>query len=69
VELLGVLTFLATLLLWIGAVREQTEAELVIVPAPVSPDAYAKLSLEVDARLQLLNERLIHLQRSKDTRS
>jgi hypothetical protein len=63
------LSFLATLLLWIGAVRAHAEAELVTVPAPVSFETYAKLSLEVNARLHLLNERLIHLQRSKDSRS
>jgi hypothetical protein len=66
---LDILAFLATLLLWIRAVREHTETELVIVPAPVSPDTYAKLSLKVNERLRLLNERLIHLQRSKDSSS
>jgi hypothetical protein len=66
---LDILTFLATLLLWIRAIREQKEAELVTAPARVSPETYVKLSLEANARLQLLNERLTHLQRGKDSRS
>jgi hypothetical protein len=66
---LEILTFFATLLLWIRAVREHTEAETVTVPAPVSPEAYEKLSLEVNVRLHLLNERLNHLLRTEDSRS
>jgi len=66
---LEILTFLATLLLWIGAVRKHAVAGAVTVPAPVSPETYTKLSLEVNARQHLLNERLIHLLRTKDSRS
>jgi len=66
---LEILTFLASLLLWIGAVRKHAVARAVTVPAPVSPETYAKLSLEVNARLHLLNERLVHLLRTKDSRS
>jgi hypothetical protein len=66
---LDILTFLATLLLWTRAVREETETVLESAPAPVPPETYAKLSREVNARLQHLNERLLNLQRSKGSRS
>lgn len=66
---LEILTFFATLLLWIGAVRKHTVAEAETVPTPVSPETYTKLSLEVNTRLHLLNQRLIHLLRAKDSRS
>jgi len=65
---LEIVTFLASLLLWIGAVRRHTEAKTVTVPAPVSRETYAKLSLAVNTRLHLLNERLVHLRRTKDSR-
>ncbi len=66
---LDIVTFFATLLLWISAVRKHTEPEALTAPAPVSPETYAKLSLEANARLHLLNERLTHLLRAKDSRS
>ena len=66
---LEILTFLATLLLWINAVRKYAEPEDLTVPAPVSPETYAKLSLEANARLHLLNDRLVHLLHTKDSRS
>ncbi|MGB7844916.1 MAG: hypothetical protein WBL63_04820 [Candidatus Acidiferrum sp.] len=66
---LDTITFFATLMLWIRAVRAYTETERVTAYAPVSPEAYAQLSLEVNARLRLLNDRLNHLLRVKDSRS
>jgi hypothetical protein len=64
----NVFAFLASLLLWISAVRKRKETEGVTVPAPVSPETYEKLSLEATARLHLLNERLNHLLRTEDSR-
>jgi len=66
---LDVVTFFATLILWIRAVQESTEAAPVTAPAPVSPETHAKLSLEVNTRLHLLNKQLDHLLRAKDSRS
>jgi hypothetical protein len=66
---LEILTFFATLLLWISAVRKHTEAEAVTVPVLVSPETYAKLSLVANSRLHQLNERLNHLLHTEDSRS
>jgi hypothetical protein len=66
---LDILAFFATLILWIRAVRAYTGTELLTAHAPVSPEVYAQLSLEVNARLQALNDRLNHLLRDKVSRS
>jgi hypothetical protein len=64
-----IVTFFATLLIWIAAVRAPVEAVEPTVPVVLSPDAYRQLSGQLNARLLLLNDRLNHLLRSQDTRS
>ena len=66
---LDVLTFLASLLLWISAVRRANELQKVPVASPIPSEKYRELSLEVNSRLQLLNNRLNQLLRSEDSRS
>ena len=58
-NLLGTLTFLASLLLWIWALRltqQQTAAEPELLPE----DHYRSLSPAINARLRSLNEQLSH---------
>jgi len=66
---LGVLTFMASLLIWIGAAR----AYPATVPARdfafVSKEEYGKLSSELNLRLRQLNERLDHVSHSEDQHS
>ena len=67
---LGVLTFLASLFLWLGAARAYSET----APAPardpvVMPkELYGKLSTELNVRLRLLNEHLSQLLNSGNPR-
>ena len=68
-EFFQILAFLATLLIWINAVRQPLE-----VPQParaplLSTDQYAQVSQQLNTRLQALNDRLNHLLRSGDARS
>ena len=58
---LGVLTFLASLLLWIGAARAYSETASARVPVIVPKELYGKLSSELNVRLRLLNEHLNQL--------
>jgi len=66
---LGVLIFLASLLIWIGAVRTYPEAVLALHPVVVPKELYGKLSSELNVRLQLLNEHLDQLLHSRDQHS
>lgn len=66
---LGVLTFLASLLIWIGAVRTYPEAVLALHPVVVPKELYGTLSSELNVRLQLLNEQLDQLLHSRDQHS
>jgi|SRR5208282_4992789 len=63
---LDILTFLASLLIWIGAAR----ADSVTVPArkiaAVSKEEYGRLSTELNVRLRHLNERLDRVPHSED---
>jgi hypothetical protein len=63
------LTFLASLLLWIGATRGAAEAQTSTVQASLSPEQYGELSRRLNSRLHLLNSRLNHLLRYEDPRS
>ncbi len=65
---LDMLTFIATLLLWIGAVRKYSESQVDAVQPALTPEHYAELSQNLNARLQLLNHRLDRLFRSGDSR-
>ena len=64
---LNVLAFLASLLLWIGAVRAPAEARSAAAQTQLSPEMYGQLSEKLNSRLNLLNHRLDHLFRSGDS--
>jgi hypothetical protein len=66
---LEIVTFFASLVLWIGAARRSTETQKVEAEAAVSPERYEELSEKVNSRLYLLNRRLSHLHRSGDSKS
>ena len=63
---LGVLTFLASLVIWIGAARAYPVTVASRELAVVSKEEYAILSSELNVRLRLLNERLDHVPHSED---
>lgn len=66
---LEMLTYFATLLLWVGAVRRYSEKRNEDTLTVLTPEAYGKLSQKLNSRLHLLNNRLDHLFRSGDSRS
>lgn len=66
---LGVLTFLASLLIWIGAVRAYSETVPARNPVIVPKELYGKLSTELNVRLRQMNERLDHVLHSEDQHS
>jgi hypothetical protein len=65
----NVLAYLASLLLWIGAVRAPVEARSLRAEMQLSPEMYGQLSEQLNSRLNLLNHRLDHLFRSGDSQS
>lgn len=65
---LGVLTYLASLLLWLGAARAYSETAPARDPVIVPKELYGKLSTELNVRLRLLNEHLNQLLNSGDQR-
>lgn len=67
-DYLDLLTFTATLLLWISAVRSYSEIPVATSPATLSPEDYGELSQKLNSRLYLLNHRLNRLFRSEDPR-
>ena len=71
-EISGIFSLLASLLLWISAVRSATQPHYSTVRIPavsMSARQYQELSQELDSRLKLLDSRLNHLLRSEDSRS
>jgi hypothetical protein len=60
---LGLIAFIASLLLWIGAVHRYTAVEEVTVPQTIPAEVYGRISSEVNARLILLNRQLIQFLR------
>jgi hypothetical protein len=66
---LGVLTFLASLLIWIDAARVSSVTVPARKLAVVSKEEYARLSSTLNARLRQLNERLDHVPHSGDHHS
>jgi hypothetical protein len=58
---LGVLTFLASLFLWLGAARAYPETAPARDPVIVPKELHGKLSSELNVRLRLLNEHLNQL--------
>lgn len=65
---LNTLTFIASLLLWIGAARKYSESREGAIEPALTPEHYAELSQNLNARLHLLNHRLDRLFRSGDFR-
>lgn len=68
-EFFEILAFLATLLIWINAVRQPLEVPEAATPPVLSMDQYARVSQQLNARLHVLNDRLNRLLRSGDVRS
>jgi hypothetical protein len=64
---LNMLTYLATVLLWIGAVRTSPEESIATNEPAVKPELYGDLSQKLNSRLHLLNNRLNRLFRSEDS--
>jgi len=66
-EFSQILAFLATLLVWLNAVRKPVEVPQPAPPSALSPGMYGELSQQLDIRLRELNDRLSHLLHSKDS--
>jgi len=66
-EFFQILAFLATLLVWINAVRKPVQVPQPVSSAVLSPGMYGELSQQLDTRLRELNDRLSHLLHSKDS--
>ena len=60
---LGLFAFIASLLVWIGAVRRYTAVEEVTVAQTIPAELYGMISSQVNARLILLNRQLIQFLR------
>ena len=58
---LAIITFMASLLLWISAARRYVLVEDEGKPASIPPELYGRLSSEVNLRLHLLNRQLMLL--------
>jgi hypothetical protein len=65
---MDVITFLASLLIWIQAVRVYAPARELVTPKSVPCDLYGTLSSEMNVRLRLLNNQLAQLLRSERPR-
>jgi hypothetical protein len=63
---LGMLAFIATLLVWTNAARRYVESQEAVEPQAITAELYGKLSTEVNARLLLLNRQLIQFLRVED---
>jgi len=63
---LGMLPFLATLLVWIDAVWRYSEVSAEEGRVALTPGAYGELSQKLNSQLEALNNRLDHLFRSGD---
>jgi hypothetical protein len=62
------LTFIASLLIWIGAIAKYSEGPAPAVEPALTPEHYLELSQRLNSRLLLLNHRLENLFRSGDSR-
>jgi hypothetical protein len=63
---LDVITYLATLLIWLNAVSFYPKLATIAMPPAVPKELYGKLSSEVNLRLYELNRQLSQLFRSED---
>jgi hypothetical protein len=66
---LGILTFLASLMVWLRATMRYRSEEEVTQPALISQELYGKLSPEVNLRLYLLNRQVSQMMRSGEPRA
>jgi hypothetical protein len=66
---LETVTYLATLLLWIGAVMQHSESPIAANASALTPEDYLELSGKLNSRLHVLNNRLDKLFHSGDSRS
>jgi hypothetical protein len=66
---MDLVTYMASLVLWIMAARNYAEANNRVAQPELTPERYAELSQKLNSRLLLLNHRLDHLFRSEDSRS
>lgn len=67
-DFFGIFSYIATLTVWMSAVRERAEAPGEAPQPALSPEKYAEISQQLNSRLHLLNNRLNHLLRSEDSR-
>jgi hypothetical protein len=65
---LGIMTFLASLLIWLHASGRYSFQEEESLPAAISPEIYGALSSEINLRLYLLNRQLERLMQMKERR-
>lgn len=65
---LGILTFLASLLLWTAAFNFYSACEEEVHSVKLPPEAYGRLSSEVNLRLYLLNQQLNQIMNSEERR-
>jgi hypothetical protein len=63
---LDILFFLATVFIWIYAVREYSVDRAARIPTLVSAESYELMSGQVNIRLRALNDHLAHFLRSED---
>jgi len=63
---LSILTYLATLLIWLNAVSRYPQPAAQAPPPVIPKELYGKLSSELNLRLHLLNRQLTQLLRSED---
>lgn len=67
-EFVEILAFLASVCLWISAVRQPVEAGQPARISTLSPEQYAQLSQQLNTRLRVLDQRLNELFGSEDVR-
>lgn len=65
---LDILAFVASLLLWVGAVRSYSDSPSIATQPALTLEHYAELSAKLNCRMHLLNHRLDNLFRSGDSR-
>ena len=65
----GVLSYFATLAIWIDAARKAVRIRAPVLPAVLSLETYRNLARQLDTRLDALNRRLNQLFRSEGPRS
>jgi len=67
-NLLGTLSFLASLVIWNWALREK-QPEATLAPEMLSDDVYRQMTPEINSRLRALNDQLNHFWHAEGKRS